>query len=140
MIFPAANAVSICLFISATKAVIRADFLSPAMVASVSPALRRETTVSSEIPRVEVMTESSAVRGAILSIGFGIGLGIPFILSGLYLDRSKRVRTFFLRRGSLISKIGGVALIIIGLMQVTGVWADFMISLRSLISEFAPVI
>lgn len=85
-------------------------------------------------------TESSAVRGAILSIGYGIGLGIPFILSGLYLDRSKRLRAFFLRRGSLISKIGGIALIIIGLMQVTGLWADFMISLRSLISEFAPVI
>ncbi len=85
-------------------------------------------------------TESSAVRGAILSIGYGIGLGIPFILSGLYLDRSQRLRAFFLRRGSLISKIGGVALIIIGLMQVTGVWADFMIDLRSLISEFAPVI
>jgi cytochrome c-type biogenesis protein len=85
-------------------------------------------------------TESSAVRGAILSVGYGIGLGIPFILSGLYLDRSKRLRAFFLRRGSLISKIGGVALIIIGLMQVTGLWADFMIDLRSLISEFAPVI
>lgn len=85
-------------------------------------------------------TESSAVRGAILSIGYGIGLGIPFILSGLYLDRSQRLRAFFLRRGSLISKIGGVALIIIGLMQVTGLWADFMIDLRSLISEFAPVI
>ncbi|MEN9412643.1 MAG: hypothetical protein RIQ92_1080 [Actinomycetota bacterium] len=85
-------------------------------------------------------TESSAVRGAILSIGYGIGLGIPFILSSLYLDRSQRLRAFFLRRGSLISKIGGVALIIIGLMQVTGVWADFMIDLRSLISEFAPVI
>lgn len=85
-------------------------------------------------------TESSAVRGAILSIGYGIGLGIPFILSGLYLDRSQRLRAFFLRRGSLISKIGGVALIIIGLMQVTGLWADFMIDLRSLISQFAPVI
>ncbi len=85
-------------------------------------------------------TESSAVRGAILSIGYGIGLGIPFILSGLYLDRSKRLRAFFLSRGSLISRIGGVALIIIGLMQVTGLWADFMIEMRSLISEFAPVI
>ena len=67
MIFPAANAVSICLFISATKAVIRADFLSPAIVASVSPALRREVKVSSQIPRVEVMTESSALRLASLT-------------------------------------------------------------------------
>ena len=84
--------------------------------------------------------ESSAVRGAILSIGYGIGLGIPFILSGLYLDRSKKIRTFFLRNGATVSKVGGVLLILIGFMQLTGVWAALMINLRSLISEFVPVI
>ena len=84
--------------------------------------------------------ESSAVRGAILSIGYGIGLGIPFILSGLYLDRSKKIRTFFLRNGATVSKIGGLLLILIGFMQFTGLWSDLMINLRSLISEFVPVI
>ncbi len=84
--------------------------------------------------------DSSAVRGAILSIGYGIGLGIPFILSGLYLDRSKKIRTFFLRNGATVSKIGGLLLILIGFMQFTGVWSDLMINLRSLISEFVPVI
>lgn len=85
-------------------------------------------------------TESSAIRGAILSIGYSFGLGLPFILSGVFLDRSKTLRSFFLKRGSLISKVGGVMLILIGLAQVTGLWADVMINLRSLISEFAPVI
>ena len=84
--------------------------------------------------------ESSAVRGAILSIGYGIGLGIPFILSGLYLDRSKKIRAFFLRNGGVVSKVGGLLLILIGFMQFTGVWSDLMINLRSLISEFVPVI
>ena len=84
--------------------------------------------------------ESSAVRGAILSIGYGIGLGIPFILSGLYLDRSKKIRTFFLRNGATVSKVGGLLLILIGFMQLTGVWSDLMINLRSVISEFVPVI
>lgn len=85
-------------------------------------------------------TESSATRGAILSIGYGLGLGIPFILSGLFLDRSRRVRSFFLRKGSLISKIGGVLLIAIGILQLTGAWGDLMIELRSSISSFIPVI
>ncbi len=84
--------------------------------------------------------ESSAIRGAVLSIGYGIGLGVPFILSGLYLDRSKKIRTFFLKNGAVISKVGGVLLILIGFMQFTGIWSDLMINLRSLISEFAPVI
>ncbi len=84
--------------------------------------------------------ESSAIRGAVLSIGYGIGLGVPFILSGLYLDRSKKIRAFFLKNGAVISKVGGVLLILIGFMQFTGIWSDLMINLRSLISEFAPVI
>ena len=84
--------------------------------------------------------ESSATRGAILSIGYSIGLGIPFILSGLFLDRSKKIRSYFVKRGSLISKVGGVLLIVIGFMQFTGVWSDLMINLRSLISNFVPVI
>jgi cytochrome c-type biogenesis protein len=85
-------------------------------------------------------TESSATRGAILSVAYSVGLGVPFILSGLFLDRSKKLRSFFLNRGSLISKIGGVSLIIIGIMQFTGVWSDLMINLRSAISNFVPVI
>lgn len=85
-------------------------------------------------------TESSATRGAILSVGYGLGLGIPFILSGLFLDRSKRVRSFFLRKGSMISKIGGLLLIAIGILQLTGAWGDLMIDLRSTISSFIPVI
>jgi cytochrome c-type biogenesis protein len=84
--------------------------------------------------------ESSATRGAILSIAYSLGLGIPFILSGLFLDKSKRIRSFFLRQGSLISKIGGALLIMIGLMQITGLWGDLMISLRSVISDFVPVL
>jgi cytochrome c-type biogenesis protein len=85
-------------------------------------------------------SEASALRGAILSIGYSIGLGIPFILSGLYLDRSKRIRTFVVQRGALVSRIGGALLIAIGILQLTGLWSELMINLRSLISDFVPVI
>lgn len=85
-------------------------------------------------------TESSATRGAILSIGYSMGLGIPFILSGLYLDKSKKLRTFLVGKGATITKVGGALLIVIGILQVTGLWLDLMIWLRSYISEFAPVL
>jgi cytochrome c-type biogenesis protein len=84
--------------------------------------------------------ESSAARGAILSFGYCIGLGAPFIASGLYLDKSARLRRFLTKHGDLISKIGGVFLVLIGIAQVLGIWTDLMISLRSLITDFAPVI
>jgi cytochrome c-type biogenesis protein len=84
--------------------------------------------------------ESSAARGAILSFGYCIGLGAPFIASGLYLDKSERLRKYLTKRGDLITKIGGALLILIGIAQVLGLWTDLMISLRSLITDFAPVI
>lgn len=84
--------------------------------------------------------ESSAARGALLSFGYCIGLGAPFIASGLYLDKSEKLRKFLTKRGDLISKIGGIFLILIGIAQLLGLWTDLMASLRSLISDFAPVI
>ena len=84
--------------------------------------------------------ESSALRGAFLSLGYCAGLGLPFIASGLFLDRSQKIRKYLIRRGDVISKIGGVFLILIGLSQVTGLWGQIMNSLRSMISDFIPVI
>ena len=84
--------------------------------------------------------ESSAARGAILSFGYCIGLGAPFIASGLYLDKSERLRKYLTKRGDLITKIGGALLILIGIAQLLGLWTDLMIFLRSLITDFAPVL
>ena len=85
-------------------------------------------------------SESSAFRGAVLSLGYCIGLGLPFIATGLFFDRSARLRQFLTRNGKTISLIGGIFLILIGLLQVSGLWNSLMIDLRSVISEFAPVI
>ena len=44
------------------------------------------------------------------------------------------------KNGGKISKVGGVLLILIGILQLTGLWTNLMIEMRSLISNFAPVI
>lgn len=85
-------------------------------------------------------TEASAFRGALLSLGYCFGLGMPFIATGLFLDKSEKLRKFLTRNGRVISLIGGALLILIGILQVSGVWNSLMIDLRSAISEFAPVI
>jgi cytochrome c-type biogenesis protein len=84
--------------------------------------------------------ESSAVRGAVLSFGYCIGLGLPFIASGVFLDKSEKMRKVLIKSGNKVSKVGGVLLIVIGLLQLTGLWTDLMIEMRSLITDFAPVI
>ena len=83
---------------------------------------------------------SSATRGAILSVAYCIGLGVPFILMGLFFDQSQRLRRFISRHGNFMTRIGGGFLIVIGLLQVTGLWDHAMNSMRDLISNFIPVI
>lgn len=98
----------------------------------IGPALAAVETLAFE--------EASALRGAVLSLGYCIGLGIPFILSGLFLDRSTNLRRFLTKRGNLISTMGGSLLVLIGLLQLLGIWNDLMNSLRATISNFIPVI
>jgi cytochrome c-type biogenesis protein len=50
------------------------------------------------------------------------------------------LRSLVYRRGDVISKFGGVFLIAIGVLQVLGFWGQLLNSMRSLISDFIPVI
>jgi len=83
---------------------------------------------------------SSALRGAILSFAYCIGLGSPFILVGIFFDQSTKLRRFISKHGNHLTLVGGVFLILIGLLQVTGLWSDVVNSMRDFISSFAPVV
>ena len=84
--------------------------------------------------------EASALRGAILSFMYCIGLGVPFLLFALFLERSSRIRAVLMRNGNRISLVGGLVLVVIGILQLTGNWQSLMIDLRSTIADFIPVI
>ena len=83
---------------------------------------------------------SSALRGAILSVAYCLGLGLPFIFVGVFFDKSAKLRRFISKRGNIITRFGGWFLILIGILQVTGAWDSIMNSLRGLVSGFIPVI
>jgi len=85
-------------------------------------------------------TEASAARGALLSLVYSLGLGLPFILLGLFFTRTARALTFLRTHNLAIMRIGGAMLVIVGLLLVTGVWADFTIWLRVSIPGFETVI
>lgn len=83
---------------------------------------------------------SSASRGAILGFAYCIGLGTPFLLVGLFFDKSHKLRRAISKHGNWLTIVGGVFLIVIGLLQATGLWDQIMNSLRDLISGFIPVV
>jgi cytochrome c-type biogenesis protein len=83
---------------------------------------------------------ASALRGAILGFAYCLGLGIPLLITGLLFDKSQKLRRTISKHGNVLMAIGGGFLILIGLLQVTGLWDHLMNSMRDLISGFIPVI
>ena len=83
---------------------------------------------------------SSALRGAILSVAYCFGIGAPFILVGVFFDQSAKLRRFISKRGNVLTILGGIFLILIGLLQVTGLWIHLVNTLRDSISGFVPAL
>jgi len=64
----------------------------------------------------------TAARGAFLAFVYGLGLGIPFLIVALAFTRVVNLLSFFKRNARTVSRIGGVLLVAVGLLEVTGAW------------------
>ncbi|PWC04623.1 cytochrome c biogenesis CcdA family protein [Mycetocola zhujimingii] len=82
----------------------------------------------------------STGRGAILALFYCVGLGIPFILVAAGLNWVTGSVAFLKRHIRAINIGGGILLVIIGVLMVTGVWGIFMSKLGVVISGFVPAI
>ncbi len=85
-------------------------------------------------------TEASAARGALLSVAYCIGLGVPFMVVGLAFDSTVSAVSWARRRTPLILRISGLAMVAIGLLLVTGAWTELSIWMRVQIGGFETVL
>jgi cytochrome c-type biogenesis protein len=85
-------------------------------------------------------TEASALRGAILSLAYCIGLGVPFILLGVLFAYVGGALGWVKRHYTVIMRVGGALLVIIGILLVTGIWNDLTIWMRTLVPGFETVV
>ncbi len=72
------------------------------------------------------LNEASATRGAILAAVFALGLGLPFILAGLAYQRASRAFGWLRRHQTLLMRLGGLMLVVVGVAMVTG-WYDWAV-------------
>ncbi len=82
----------------------------------------------------------SALRGALLATAYCFGLGLPFLFAGLAYRRAMGAFAAVRRHSVIVSRIGGVMLVLVGVLLVTGVWTQLMNDLRGSISGFETVI
>jgi cytochrome c-type biogenesis protein len=84
-------------------------------------------------------SESTAGRGALLMIFYCLGLGLPFLLVAAGVGWVSGALGFVRRHGRAVSQIGGVLLIVIGVLLVTGAWDHWMIQLRDVFTQHPGV-
>jgi cytochrome c-type biogenesis protein len=83
---------------------------------------------------------ASPGRGAILALSYCVGLGLPFILAALGFAWATRTLGVLRRHIRAINIAGGVVLIVIGVLMVTGLWSVWMAELQAMIGSYVPAI
>ena len=75
------------------------------------------------------------VRASFLGLAYSLGLGIPFLLVALGFTWATRTVGFLRRHIRVVNVIGGVLLIVLGLLMVTGLWTDIMSRLTAVMQD-----
>lgn len=72
------------------------------------------------------LNEGSAPRGALLAFCYALGLGVPFVVAGLAFAKLAATWAWVKRHQRGIQVIGGLLLVVVGLLLITGLWAWLM--------------
>lgn len=72
----------------------------------------------------------TALRGGVLAFAYGLGIGIPFLIVAFAVQRGVKAFGFARRHGRQITQIGGLLLIAVGILEVTGAWGQIIIWIK----------
>lgn len=80
------------------------------------------------------------VRGLLLVLAYCLGLGVPFLLIALGARWAVRATGWLRTHGRSIQITGGVLLLAVGFLLVTGWWGELVAVLRGPIAGFEPAL
>jgi cytochrome c-type biogenesis protein len=78
------------------------------------------------------VNEASAARGALLMVAYSLGLGIPFVLAAVAFRRVLGAVRWVQRHQVWVTRVGGLMLVAVGVLLVTGLWGQWVADLRGL--------
>ena len=82
------------------------------------------------------LTEASAGRGALLTVAYCLGLGVPFVIAAIAFRRTLGAFDWVKRHYVWVMRIGGGMLVIVGLLLVTGIWDRIVYEIQVWSSDF----
>jgi cytochrome c-type biogenesis protein len=97
-------------------------------------------TLASILALTAVDSQASPARGAALAFVYAVSLGLPFIAVGLLLDRADGPLRRLRRLSPVLERVGGGALVVIGVLLVTGLWDRALLALQPWLTDFTPAL
>ena len=64
--------------------------------------------------------QGKVLTGVLMLLVYSLGLGIPFIVSALLIDKLKSAFDFIKRNYKIINTVSGTLLVIVGILMMTG--------------------
>ncbi|OKK21105.1 cytochrome C biogenesis protein ResC [Streptomyces sp. CB00455] len=92
------------------------------------PTLAAVTTLS--------LDQASAGRGALLTVAYCFGLGVPFVLAAIAFRKALGAFGWVKKHYAWVMRIGGGMLILTGLLLVTGTWDSIVSDMQSWAQSF----
>jgi cytochrome c-type biogenesis protein len=77
-----------------------------------------------------------AGRGVLLAVAYSLGLGVPFVVAAVAYAGASRALALLRRHQRALQVGGGVLLVVIGVLMVSGVWIDLLSRLGTTIAGF----
>ena len=75
-------------------------------------------------------------RGIVLAVAYCLGLGVPFVLVALGWSRASRLLGALRRHQRAVQVLGGLLLVTVGALMVSGVWTSLVSRLGSAVAAF----
>lgn len=72
-------------------------------------------------------TSGQTSRAVTLALAYSLGLGLPFVLFGLFFRKLLGVFRAIRRNSRWVTRIGGVLLILVGVALISGGWNHFLV-------------
>jgi cytochrome c-type biogenesis protein len=93
-------------------------------------------TLAAILTLTTVGRDTSPARGAVLAFAYALGLGVPFLLIALAIRSGIGAVRRLRRHGRTVERLGGVLLVVVGVLLVSGLWDRFIVLLQPLIGGF----
>ncbi len=68
----------------------------------------------------------SVAEGVLMLLSYSAGLGVPFFLSAILIDKLKSAFTFIKKHYKGINTISGILLVVVGVLMATGLFGKFL--------------